>query len=368
MLNINHMDQLDFVCMIKMDEVLVQTKRFSRVGFIEDADLDNCLLKLRESNKILILDWNILVNDSDIDAAKQHLVKIADKIDVIRFLDPGVGLLIKEILPQKQLHFSMEFGNFNTLGIKNWMSCFSPQLTRVILSNQLPLTEIRKIETDIEIEIQGCGRIELFYSPRKLIHRPLKQSVDSVSLLGASEDRPTQISPLIENDSGTFMFYDKDLYILDALNSNDICPDHIRLELYHPDQFQLLSQVFPEPGWMEKFMKTLTAKTTRGFFRINKSHAPLQRLTNKHIKKEAEAKVGVILESVKKQHMIVEILKEIKLPFQVLFCSPEGKHVENSIRKVENLAGDEILHRVEPGYYKLPWIKHVVPASVLRII
>ncbi|MBT4289373.1 MAG: hypothetical protein HOD92_18770 [Deltaproteobacteria bacterium] len=353
--------------MTKIDEVLIQTKRFSRVGFIEDKDLDECFLKLKKSNKTLILDWNTLVKDSEIEVIKLHLLKVADKIDVIRFLDPGVGLLLKEILPQKELHFSMEFGNFNAWGIKNWVNCFNPQLTRIILSNQLPLAEIRKIDVDIEIEIQGCGRIELFYSPRKLIHRSLNQSSDSISLLGASEDRPTQISPLIENDSGTFMFYDKDLFILDGLSFEDICPDYIRLELYHLDQFEMLAQTFPEPGWVKKLAKTLTSKTTRGFYRVNKSHAPLQRLTNKHIKKESEAKVGVILESVKKQHMIVEILKELMLPAQILFCSPEGKQVESTVRKVENLSGTVIEENIQPGYYKLPWIKHVVPASVLRV-
>ena len=49
LLNINHMNQLDFVCMTKIDEVLIQTKRFSRVGFIEDKDLDECFLKIKKS-------------------------------------------------------------------------------------------------------------------------------------------------------------------------------------------------------------------------------------------------------------------------------------------------------------------------------
>jgi len=362
------MNHLDSVCKTKMDEVLIQTKRFSRVGFIEDKDFDECFLKLKKSKKVLILDWNTLVNDSEIEDSKQHLLKIADKIDAIRFLDPGVGLLLKEILPQKQLHFSMEFGNFNAQGIKSWESSFTPQLTRIILSNQLPLSEIRKIDINTEIEIQGCGRIELFYSPRKLIHRPINQPGGAISLLGASEDRPTQISPMIENDSGTFMFYDKDLFVLDELNNDDVCPDYVRLELYRLDQFEILAQTYPEPGWAEKLAKTLTNKTTRGFFRINKSHAPLQRLTNKHIKKESETKVGVVLESVKKQHMIVEIQKEIMLPAQLLFCSPEGKQVESSVQKVENLSGALIEEKIQPGYYKLPWLKHVVPASVLKAV
>jgi hypothetical protein len=361
------MDHLDFVCSTKIDEILIQTKRFSRVGFIDDLDFEKCFKRLRKSGKVLILDWNILLNDKEIEAAKPHLLKIAEKIDIIRFLDPGVGLYLKKILPEKPIHFSMEFGNFNELGIINWVNCFGPQLRRIILSNQLPLAEIKKLKVNTEIEIQGCGRIELFYSPRKLVHRPLTREADAISISCASEDRPTQISPLIENTSGTFMFYDKDLFILDELKNNDVCPDFIRLELYHPDQYEVLLRYFPESGWQKKLKGTLSAKTTRGFFRINKSHAPLQRLTNKHIKKESEIKVGVILESIKKQHMITEIQKEILLPASIMFCSPEGKQVAYTIQNAESLAGKTIKKKILPGFYKLPWIKHVVPASVLKI-
>ncbi len=261
----------------------------------------------------------------------------------------------------------MEFGNFNESAITNWVSYFGPQLRRIILSNQLPLAEIKKLNVKAEIEIQGCGRIELFYSPRQLVHGHLSQEADAISLSCASADRPTQISPLIENSSGTFMFYDKDLFILDELRDDDISPNYIRLELYHPSQYEMLLQHYPKPGWQKKLEGTLSTKTTRGFFRINKSHAPLQRLTNKHLKKESETKIGVILESIKKQHMVTEIQKEITLPARIMFCSPEGKQVEYMIQNAENLAGKIMERKILPGFYKLPWIKHVVPASILKI-
>ena len=235
LLNLFHTRHLDAVCRIPIREILFQSADYSKSGQVELPEILPTLCRLKELGKTVIFDFDILVKDHQLNRIANTLGAYTEYLDAIRFMDPGVGLCLKEHFPDMALHLILEFRGFNRPSINNWVREFLPGLRRVVLSNQLPVPGLRSIVPQLPVasELLGCGRIEVFYSARHLIHPYFPQKDDNcMELICASEDRPRQLSPLIENKHGTLMYYDKDLYILNAkeeLTQTGI--KHLRLEL-----------------------------------------------------------------------------------------------------------------------------------------
>ena len=43
----------------------------------------------------------------------------------------------------------------------------------------------------------------------------------------------------------------------------------------------------------------------------------------------------------------------------------KGKEIVYTIQRLQKLSGDPVLEKASPGYYMMPWIKFVVPGTVL---
>lgn len=352
----------------KVREILLHTAEFSKTGEIEVAQISQCFEALKAHKKRVVFVWDLLCKDSQIDNLGSQLGPLVDQVEAVRFLDPGVGNYLVSKYPGIRLQYSLEKGTHNIKGVLAWANYFSSNLDRIILSNQIPLSQVKKIcgSNIVNIELSGIGRLEILNSPRPLIQTHLP-GLTGQKIVAASEDRPHQLSPLIENTHGTLMYYGKDLFVLDMLEEIEASGvNYLGLDFFEEIGLKNFNRLYPERGWISKLKIAWPKNTTRGFLRTNKTHVPLKRLTNRYLQKEQENKLGVVLESVKKVHLLVELRQSIELPRVINFYTPEGKVVGYEVRWAKDLKGDELRGTLDRGYYLFPWVKYIVPATIMK--
>ncbi len=84
--------------------------------------------------------------------------------------DPGLISLVREKYPDAEIHLSVQANNTNWAQVKFWREKVG--ITRVILSRELSLSEIRKIHEmcpDVELEFFIHGAVCMAYSGRCLL-------------------------------------------------------------------------------------------------------------------------------------------------------------------------------------------------------
>lgn len=364
-----HIQNLQDVVDLPFGEVLLQPEFCSKNGHLLLGDLPLCIKELKRAGKRIVLSCDLLYHDSEFCTFKEQIASIISDVDGVRFTDPGLGWVIKENFPELKLQFSLETNNFNWVGIKKWCEIFGDTLERVILSNQLSLSEISSFskKRSIDIEIPGLKRLSLFYSKRKLIEEIVpNRDGKEAEVECASEDRPTQISTVVENQNGTFMFQDRDLFVLDqketlrtaGVSFLTLCP-------YKKEHYPLFRRALEFQEWESKLKEDWPQKLTRGFLMGNQSHQQFKLLSNEFIQAEKQNQFGEVLESTKKSHLVIQLQRSLQLPTQVKFITPEGREVFYTIKYVQSLSGGKELTNPCPGIYSMPWVKYVVPASIL---
>ncbi|NQU63023.1 MAG: U32 family peptidase [SAR324 cluster bacterium] len=371
-LNLGKVEHLESVIRIPINEVVVQTCSFSLFGKITDDDLRDTFSLLCSHSKRITLQWDLLCRDEEIERLAVLFSAYADVIRSVRFVDPGVGAYLKIHFPEHLLQFLMWDGHQNRTGILNWIQVFQPNLQRVIISNQMSRQTLQKLrdETKIPIEIKVLGRIQLFYSARSILHNNLPHSLLEPSEINAvSTDRPSQFFVVDETSQGTVIFNDQDLFLLDDLNEiQKMGIDVFGLELYTTEQYQQLEDNFEKPYWIVELKKSWKKPLTIGFFVKNQTDALHAHLTNAYLRDEKINQVGSVLDSRKNVHTLLHLQKNLTLPQQVVFFTPEGKSVRYEINKLYDLKGDVYQDMVSEGFYLLPWIKYIVPASILKLV
>lgn len=358
---------------LPVEEIIVETASFSRFGHITDDELSGVIRSLVQAGKKVFLQWDLLCKDQEIEALTKLFQKLPlSKLHAVRFQDVGIGRLLQQSFPDLHLVFIAETGNHNSLALQKWCAYFQTQLVGVVLSGEIPLQDIAKFRTTIpvKIEILGAGRIPLFYSPRSLIRPflPSDTSSETQQLKVASEDRPHQWMTTMENPHGTFLFYHKELFLLPDIEEIEKAGiDRLRLDLSDSLRQEWVEKYLSAKQRGEEWSAAWPNPTTRGFFRSNKTEAPLRRLNNPFLTKATPQKIGTVIESSRESHLVIVFTEPVDFPTQLLFHTPEGKTVEKTVEGVQSLFEEKrLLDRVKPGYYILPWLKWVVPASVIE--
>jgi U32 family peptidase len=196
-----------------------------------------------------------------------HNVKIApfmkafEKMEALKpdayiMSDPGLIGLVREKYPDVEIHLSVQANNTNWAQVKFWHEKVG--ITRVILSRELSLPEIREIHAqvpDVEIEFFVHGAICMAYSGRCLLSNYLSnrdpnqgvcahscrweykvfhqendtddlydeslQSGNYVPLSGeyflTEEQHPDSYLPVDEDEYGTYIMNARDMCLLDCL-------------------------------------------------------------------------------------------------------------------------------------------------------
>jgi putative protease len=206
-----------------LDEVLLEPRELSREGRLALAEVVSLAQEASTAGLKPVLVWDILMTQGEF---RSKCALLADAplglFSAVRTQCAGAARWLREHKPETPLHIILENSNHNIPGLLRWVSSLKPE--RIVLSTQIP--EERLIEycraLSTECEILGAGKVLLFYSKRQLLHAHVGESDETVDNRwiyadSASEESASRPFPTIENDHGTFMYLNKDHFILDKL-------------------------------------------------------------------------------------------------------------------------------------------------------
>ena len=181
-----------------------------------------------ERNAKCYLAFNIFAHNEDIAPVKAYLKSVRHiPIDAFIVSDPGIIEIIREIIPEAELHLSTQANmtNYATAGF--W---YRLGMKRLVLARELTFSEIKEIRDnipeDMELEAFVHGAMCISYSGRCLLSNFM---IDRDANRGqcahpcrwkyklVEEQRPGEYYPVEEDDRGTYILNSKDLCMLEHI-------------------------------------------------------------------------------------------------------------------------------------------------------
>ncbi|MBQ9708119.1 MAG: U32 family peptidase [Firmicutes bacterium] len=171
---------------------------------------------------------NIFAHNEDIDPLKDYLGRIKHiPIDAFIVSDPGVITILKEVIPEAELHISTQANMTNYVTAGFWHSL---GVKRLVLARELTLSEIRQIRENVpdtmELEAFVHGAMCISYSGRCLLSNYMIDRDANRGMCAhpcrwkyklVEEKRPGEYYPVEEDTRGTYIMNSKDLCMLEHL-------------------------------------------------------------------------------------------------------------------------------------------------------
>ena len=186
-------------------------------------ELKSAAQYVHERGKKIYMALNIYPHNEDLEEFKLFLTEIGNlDIDAFIVSDMGVIALLKEIIPDAELHLSTQANTTNKLTAKFFENL---GIRRIVLARELSLNEIREIreylrpETELEAFVHGAMCIS--YSGRCLLSNFMIERDANRGECAhpcrwkyalVEEQRPGEYFPIEEDGRGTYI-----------LNSRDLC-------------------------------------------------------------------------------------------------------------------------------------------------
>ncbi|CAM2007391.1 U32 family peptidase C-terminal domain-containing protein [Acanthopleuribacter pedis] len=362
-------------------EILIEHRDLARVGFL---DSEGCLAlarAAREHGLRTVLVWDLLVSDNQL-LAGAALVRGLDLtlFDAIRVQDAGVARYTAECFPGLPRQLVLETGNHNLPGIVTWIASIQPE--RVVLSNELPMSLVRQIRAAVSVELEyiALGRLLIFYTPRKLVSPVstlLDEAPETIQRFITSEEDEGHANkhyPLVENQHGTFMYYEKDLFLVPYLaEMADAGIDYARLDAKFFDDTALLPalKAYLETAVDENLAAVkalLGPRLSRGFFKSNRTDKQFKRLKNPFLAvREDAAYLGEVLETKKKQYTAIKSAQAFAVGDKIHIQNPEGKITATTIQQIRDSAGNPREQAAQPGIWVVNHIRGASAGSKLYL-
>ena len=171
---------------------------------------------------------NIYPHNCDISLLRDYIGRIKDiPVDAFLVSDPGVMGLIREQIPEAEIHLSTQANATNYLTAKFWAS---QGVKRIVCAREMSLEEIRimrqELPEDIEIEAFVHGAMCISYSGRCLLSNfmagrdanrgacthPCRWKYALVE-----EQRPGEYYPIEEDEHGSYILNSRDLCMIDHI-------------------------------------------------------------------------------------------------------------------------------------------------------
>lgn len=232
-------EKLTFAVLYGADAVYVAGKSFGmRVASdnFSDEELVQAVKYCHERSVKLYVTVNVMPREYEIGALPEYLTFLNEKVrpDALIISDLGVLALAKRYAPDIDIHVSTQASTVNSEACKMYHSLGA---TRVVLSRELTLDEIRMIRDNIpdELELEAFvhGAMCVSYSGRCLLSnffagrdanrgkcaQPCRwEYFDGEKYAEIFEKkRPEEKISLVENERGTFMFSSRDLCMIEHI-------------------------------------------------------------------------------------------------------------------------------------------------------
>lgn len=203
-------------------------------GFSFD-DMNEGIAFAHERNKKCYLTLNIYPHNEDIMPIESYvssLAELKEKPDAILVSDPGMVMLLKEKLPDVELHLSTQANMTNYQTAKFWREM---GMKRLVLARELSLDEIKTINEElrrdemeagkpkVELEAFVHGAMCISYSGRCLLSNVMTGRDSNRGMCAhpcryqyslVEEKRPGEYYPIEEDTRGTYIMNSKDLCMI----------------------------------------------------------------------------------------------------------------------------------------------------------
>lgn len=371
----------------QLEEVLLEPKELAREGTLSRLRVTELATEASKRGLRTVLVWDALMPQRTFDRACSLVHELDLSVfDAIRAADPGVAFWVREQYPQIPLHFVVENGNHNLGSLQGWIDALGDSLERLVLSIELPEEKLVKYcrSLSVQCEVLGAGRILLFYSPRSLLSSQVDARSDGLTdqhldsefnlhLTVRPEKSPDRNFPTLETEHGTFMYLDKDQFILDRLDQLQSAGlDVLRIDLRHlsrngrsADQIDkicgqaihnvsLLRQSWPRP-------------IRAPFFKSNRTTAQFARMKSQLHQQRDDSCLAEIIGGENGKYVVYQTLRAFEMDEVMSVVLPTGEEVplplstvfrNRSGRPIKRCDGEEIILS--------GWIKKAVAGSLLR--
>lgn len=169
---------------------------------------------------------NIIPHNEDFNGFEDYIRDLKDAgVDALIASDPGVISVIKETIPDMEIHLSTQANTTNYKSADFW---YKQGVKRVVVARELSFEEIKEIREktnkDMDIEAFMHGAMCISYSGRCLISNYMTGRDANRGSCAQScrwkyslveEKRPGEYYPVYEDERGTFFFNSKDLCMIE---------------------------------------------------------------------------------------------------------------------------------------------------------
>ena len=225
-------EKLKFAINYGANAVYIGDKNFSLRANSKNFDYDELNLAIKyahERDVKIYVAINIFAKNKDLIELKKNLY-VFKNADALIISDPGIFLLVKEILPDMEIHVSTQANVLNYKTVEFWKKLGAK---RIILARELSCDEIKFIaEKNIDIELEAFvhGAMCISYSGRCLLsnflagrdanHGDCAQPCRWKYKLYAIEEekRKNKFWPIWEDDNGSFILNSKDICMVNYLD------------------------------------------------------------------------------------------------------------------------------------------------------
>ena len=197
-------------------------------GNLSTAEISEAMDFLHDKGRKGYMTLNIYAHNDDIPVLRDYIGKIKDiPIDAFLVSDPGVMGLIREQIPDAEIHLSTQANTTNYLTAAFWVS---QGVRRIVAAREMSLAELsemrRQLPDDIEIEAFMHGAMCISYSGRCLLSNfmagrdanrgacthPCRWKYSLVE-----EQRPGEYYPIEEDARGSYIMNSRDLCMIDCI-------------------------------------------------------------------------------------------------------------------------------------------------------
>ena len=225
------MEKLKIAIVYGADAVYFGGQNFSLragAGGLSIEEMKEGLEFAHSRGKKCYLTLNIYAHNEDIAPLYSYLEEIKDlSIDGILVSDPGIMLMVKEIMPNVEIHLSTQANLTNSKTASFWANM---GMKRLVLARELSLDEIKGIRKelpdDVELEAFVHGAMCISYSGRCLLsnfmtgrdsNRGACAHPCRYKYVLQEEKRPGEYYPIEEDDRGTYIMNSKDLCMIEHI-------------------------------------------------------------------------------------------------------------------------------------------------------
>ena len=361
-----------------LDEVLIEPATLAREGRLSISEAEELAREATAHNLTPVLVWDILMTGTEF-AAKSEIVRGMNTslFSAIRTQCPGAATWVREHLPGIKLQIVLENSNHNLPGLKRWVADLHPE--RLVLSTQIPEDRLLACckELDTECEILGAGKILLFYSKRQLLQPNFGESEEAIDNRwiyadSASEESASRPFPTVENEHGTFMYLNKDHFILDSLSRlRDGGMHTVRIDLRDLQNRthaatgigELIARVIAETPNLDTAWGRPTSAPFFKRNRTDKQAARMKPLTR--LLRDEHCLAEVV--SVERDEVVgLFTLREFSADASgFAFIGSDGSELPVEIETFSDLSGDPLPQCSAHRLVRCPWFKGVRPGSLL---